>query len=308
MKVTRLRSRRGSEKDSKFLRIAISLLATLGIIDTGTITLNRWGLLGSLACPGGSVGCDKVLNSPWGTLLETKNLIIPLSFIGLISYIAILIMGAIPLLNIIKDKKNNITSLTWSGLIIMSFSMSIFSIILIFIMIYKIKAFCFFCVLSAILSILILSLSFRGGSWDNYGQLFFRGTLLSLAILLSSLIWSSNVDSSLQLTNNSPPGTPPEVIATSDPITIKLAEHLKNSDIVMYSAYWCPHCHDQKELFGKEAANKLKIIECAKDGLNNNSNLCKEKGIDSYPSWEINGKIEPGVLSLKELAIKSNFK
>ena len=40
-------------------------LATIGVIDTGSITLKRWGLLVDLNCPIGADGRDKVLNSPW---------------------------------------------------------------------------------------------------------------------------------------------------------------------------------------------------------------------------------------------------
>ncbi len=76
----------------------------------------------------------------------------------------------------------------------------------------------------------------------------------------------------------------------------------------MYSAYWCPHCHEQKELFGKEAVKELKIIECAADGQNNQRSLCEIKGIDGYPSWEINGNFEYGIQSLDELADLSNYK
>ncbi len=75
----------------------------------------------------------------------------------------------------------------------------------------------------------------------------------------------------------------------------------------MYSAYWCPHCHEQKELFGEEASKELLVVECAKDGINSKSELCDQKKIDSYPSWEINGEIKPGVRSLEELSEISNF-
>ena len=89
---------------------------------------------------------------------------------------------------------------------------------------------------------------------------------------------------------------------------ISLAEHLSNNGAVMYSAYWCPHCHDQKEMFGQEGVKKLKVIECAEDGKNNQRELCQAKGIEGYPSWEINGEIYSGVISLKELANISDFK
>ena len=76
----------------------------------------------------------------------------------------------------------------------------------------------------------------------------------------------------------------------------------------MYSAYWCPHCHDQKELFGQEASFKLNIIECAEDGKNSKSELCKAKGITGFPSWEINGEIDSGVKPLDTLADLSGYK
>jgi len=100
---------------------------------------------------------------------------------------------------------------------------------------------------------------------------------------------------------------PPAVIARSTPEKIKLAEHLTSQGVVMYNAYWCPHCHDQKEMFGKEAAEKLNLVECAKDGFNNQRELCETKGITGFPSWEINGSVDSGVKSLKELAELSNY-
>ncbi|MED5468845.1 MAG: thioredoxin, partial [Cyanobacteriota bacterium] len=63
---SRLTSRRRQDQGLKWPRIAMAVLATVGLIDTGSITLNRWGWIGSLTCPGGNEGCDKVLNSAWG--------------------------------------------------------------------------------------------------------------------------------------------------------------------------------------------------------------------------------------------------
>ena len=101
---------------------------------------------------------------------------------------------------------------------------------------------------------------------------------------------------------------PPAVITISSPEKIKLAEHLTKEGAVMYNAYWCPHCHDQKEMFGKEASEKLNLVESASDGFNNKRDLCEAKGITGFPSWEINGSINSGVKSLKELAELSNYK
>ena len=307
MGFTRLKSRRKLEQGSKYGRVAIAILSTIGAIDTGAITFNKWGLLGSLSCPGGANGCEKVLNSPWGILFENESIIIPLSFLGLISYLAILVMAIIPFILEIKENKGSFIRKTWWGLFSTSCAMSIFSIVLMGIMVFKIKAFCLFCLFSSIISISILLISIIGGSWDSISELLFKGMLLSLPILLGSLIWSANVDPSIAIDYTNLNGNPPQVKSISSSAQIRLAKHLRSRNIIMYSAYWCPHCHEQKELFGEEASKELLVVECAKDGINSKSELCDQKKIDSYPSWEINGEIKPGVRSLEELSEISNF-
>ena len=100
---------------------------------------------------------------------------------------------------------------------------------------------------------------------------------------------------------------PPVVTTTSTSSSIALAKHLSSTGAIKYSAYWCPHCHDQNQLFGKKAAAQLKNIECAPDGKNSNPGLCQEKGISGFPSWEINGTIDSGVKTLEELADLSGY-
>ena len=307
MGTSRLKSRRRQDIGSKWARVATAILSTVGVIDTGSITLNKWGWLGKLNCPGGIEGCDKVLNSPWGTLFQTNDFSIPLSLLGLISYFLLLLMAIFPLIPILKSQKNNLLRLTWWGSFYISTATFIFSLILIYIMFFKIKAICFFCILSFLISLLIILLNIFGGGWEDYGQLIFRGFIMSIAVLLAGLIWSSAVDPSTKDVSSNIQGMPPAVIAISSPEKIKLAEHLTNEGAVMYNAYWCPHCHDQKEMFGKEASSKLNLVECAKDGFNNKRELCESKGITGFPSWEINGSIDSGVKTLRELAELSNY-
>ncbi len=308
MGALRLKSRRRQDLGSKWARVTVSILSTVGVIDTGSITLNKWGWIGNLNCPGGIEGCNKVLNSPWGTFLQTNNFSIPLSLIGLISYLLILLMAIFPLIPILKNQKNNILKLTWWGIFYISISTFIFSLILISIMIFTIKAFCFFCLLSCVISLSLLLLNIFGGSWEDYGELFFRGFLMSVAVLIAGLIWSSSVDPSAKEISNKIEGMPPAVMAVSSTEKIKFAEHLTKEGAVMYNAYWCPHCHDQKEMFGREASEKLNLVECASDGFNNKRELCEAKGITGFPSWEINGSIDSGVKSLEELAKITNYK
>ena len=48
MATQRLTSRRRQDQGSKWVRIVMAVLATVGIIDTGSITLKFWGVLGDL--------------------------------------------------------------------------------------------------------------------------------------------------------------------------------------------------------------------------------------------------------------------
>ena len=97
---------------------------------------------------------------------------------------------------------------------------------------------------------------------------------------------------------------PKELIITSESTkeSIELAKYLKDNGVVKYSAYWCPNCLDQSEIFGKEAYKELNVVECARDGKNSQTKLCIDKKIEGFPSWEINGKIIIGVRTLKELS------
>ena len=305
---SRLKSRRRQDQGSKWARITIAILATIGVIDTGSITLHRWGWIGTLTCPGGNEGCDTVLNSPWGSLIIGNALTIPLSLLGLVSYLGVLFLSIVPFLPGISSNKNDLYRRTWWGLFFSSCGMAIFSLLLIWLMIFKIEAFCFFCFLSAFISIALLVLTLIGGGWNDPRELIFRGTLLSLAVLLGGLIWASPSDLKQPQSLQTGEGFPPLVQNISSQNAIDLAKHLKISGIVMYSAYWCPHCHDQKEIFGKEAVSELVIIECAIDGQNSQSDLCKSKGVTGFPTWEINSQLESGIQSLEELANLSQYK
>tara|TARA_B100000900_G_scaffold2491_1_gene2142 strand:- start:492 stop:1430 length:939 start_codon:yes stop_codon:yes gene_type:complete len=290
------------EKDLKWPKILIAILSTIGIADTGSITLKNWGLFNSLSCPGVNKGCDAVLNSPWGTLIKNEQLNIPLSFAGLLTYSTILFVVLILSLKIISPKQKIYKNFWWF-LYLISCGSSVFSILLISIMIIKIKSFCFFCLLSAILSCSIFILTIIGARFDNRETMFYRGLIVAFTVLIGGLIWSNQVDpvraNEINVSNEK---VSPVVKTVSSKEKINFAKFLSDNNIVMYSAYWCPHCHDQKELFGKKAVEELIIVECAKDGKNNKYNLCQEKGIEGFPSWEINNEIYSGTMNLDELA------
>ena len=306
MALKNLKSR--NKKDLKWPKIIIAVLSTIGLVDTGSITLKNWGLFNSLSCPGIKNGCDTVLNSPWGTLLENNQVNIPLSFAGVITYSSILLLSIFLSLNIISPKEK-LNKLIWWLIFLISCASSVFSFLLLNIMFLKIKAYCFFCILSAILSISIFIISMIGAKFESREPMIYRGFIVALTVLIGGLIWSNNVGPSnaIDVSNNAEKVSP-AITTSSSPQKVKFAKFLTDNNFKMYSAYWCPHCHDQKQLFGKKAVNELTVVECAQDGKDNQYKLCKEKQIEGFPSWEINGEIYSGVKDLNDLAIMTGYK
>lgn len=81
-----------------------------------------------------------------------------------------------------------------------------------------------------------------------------------------------------------------------------LAQCLSDKGTKVYSAFWCPNCAKQKELFGN-SYRLLNDKECAIRGADRNLTLCKDDGITGVPTWEFNdGSRLTGVQSLSTLA------
>jgi thiol-disulfide isomerase/thioredoxin len=68
-----------------------------------------------------------------------------------------------------------------------------------------------------------------------------------------------------------------------------VAKCLTEKGVVMYGAYWCPHCQAQKEAFGDDV-QFLPYQECDDGAKGGNHALCLEKGVSSYPTWVFPGQ------------------
>ena len=74
------------------------------------------------------------------------------------------------------------------------------------------------------------------------------------------------------------------------------------SGVKMYGAYWCPHCQNQKNLFGS-SFDKINYIECALPNNQGQTEACNQAGIQSYPTWEFNdGQRIEGEMSLQAIS------
>ena len=85
-----------------------------------------------------------------------------------------------------------------------------------------------------------------------------------------------------------------------------LARCIANSGAKMYGAYWCPHCLEQKELFGSSEIY-LPYVECDPRGNNANPQACEEAGIEEYPTWIFaNGEKITGKRELSDLSVRTS--
>ncbi len=64
-----------------------------------------------------------------------------------------------------------------------------------------------------------------------------------------------------------------------DPWIKGLAEHLTKTEAKFYGASWCPHCNEQKQLFGS-SGKRIPYVECSPGGAQGPlAAVCKEKDI-----------------------------
>jgi hypothetical protein len=83
------------------------------------------------------------------------------------------------------------------------------------------------------------------------------------------------------------------------------ARCLTANDVKMYGAWWCPHCADQKQIFG-QAFRYLDYVECSPPGQRTENQVCRQAGIKDYPTWQFaDGLRAEGTQSLAVLSQRS---
>jgi len=83
------------------------------------------------------------------------------------------------------------------------------------------------------------------------------------------------------------------------------AKCLATKQSKMYGLYWCPHCIEQKEMFG-EAFHYVPYQECAIKGSSEEVPVCKMAGVKLFPAWQFGDEPpKEGLLSLEALSDKT---
>ncbi len=83
------------------------------------------------------------------------------------------------------------------------------------------------------------------------------------------------------------------------------AKCLATKQAKMYGLYWCPHCLEQKEMFG-DAFHYVPYQECAIKGSSEEAPVCKIAGVKMFPAWQFGDEApKEGVLSMEALSDKT---
>ncbi|WP_445174968.1 vitamin K epoxide reductase family protein [Microcoleus sp.] len=296
--------RRSTPWIHRWSRTVMGAIAALGVVETAYLTIAKL-TTGSVICP--TSGCDKVLNSPYATVFGT----VPLSLLGCLAYLSIAILALAPKAvnpNTNKGLHSQLENKTWQALFIITAAMVIFSTYLMYLMAFEIKELCIYCISSAVLSLSLFVLVLIGREWEDIGQLVFTGIVVAMVSSIGALGLYNSVRS--PAASVSTPGiVAPAVTTTSGPAQLALVRHLREIGAKEYGAYWCPHCHDQKMLFGKEAAALIDYVECDPRGQNSRAEICQAAAanVKGFPTWEIKGQFYSGTQSLEKLADLSGY-
>lgn len=285
-------------------RTVMAAIAAIGVVETAYLTVAKF-TTGSVICP--TSGCDKVLNSPYAIAFG----VVPLSLLGCLAYLTIAILALAPkAVNSDTNKAlhSQLEKWTWQGLFVITAAMVIFSSYLMYLMAFEIRELCIYCVSSAVFSLSLFVLVLVGREWEDIGQLLFTGIVVVMVSSIGALGLYNSVNAPAP-TISTPGMVPPVVTTVSGPAEMALARHLRQIGAKEYGAYWCPHCHDQKMLFGKVAAKLVDYVECDPKGQNSRAQVCQaaSANIKGFPTWEIQGQFYSGTKSLEKLAELSGY-
>jgi len=251
--------------------LPLAIVGACGVVLTAMLLWRANSAAGLPYCGAGS-GCDVVQTSAWSHFFG-----VPLAAWGLASYAVLvaLALGAVS-----GARRWRYTALAASA----GFGVSVY---LTLVSATLIGAFCTWCLVSLGLFALAFALSWRGRPSAPEARPHVTGlvaaALLAVAMHADALGWLSG------------PGA-------ADPRLRAIAEHLAASGARFYGASWCPHCQQQKELFGS-AADALPYVECSPHGRGSpRATACEMADIRNYPTWIVDGRRIERVLEPDALA------
>ena len=258
--------------------LAVAGLAAAGAAVAAYLAWLKLAGASTVFCVTGT-GCDIVQSSRYAVLLG-----VPTALWGALVYVAIGVLAVVGL-----------SPRRWRWAFHLAAAGVAFSAYLTALSAFVIGATCVYCLASAGIMVAILGLLVwrrpaapaRGPAWRPARLLVGGVAAGALTVLAGAFLYAM------------PSAVPPSYQGA-------LARHLRESGAVMYGAYWCSHCVEQKTLFGP-AAKDLPYVECDPKGVNGRPDLCRTVGVKAFPTWVIGTERREGVQSLDDLAALSKF-
>jgi uncharacterized membrane protein len=298
--------------DFRKVRKLLTFLSSLGVAETVYLSVAK--LFTSPAAICRTSGCVEVLSGPYSSFVG-----IPLSVVGIFAYATFAFLSSYPLgaqdeevivsddgateFRSAQDVYDIRDAATRPLLLAMASVLLVFSSYFMFLLTMVIRDTCPYCIFSAVLSTaLFVVTAFVGRAVRDTGPaLKIGGSSAVVSAVAAAAIFVLSSPGGLLAKMPSEPQVPPAVTEQSDSRTIAIGRNLKKRGAKMYGAYWCSHCHDQKQRLGQRAFSNVTYIECDKGGVNTQAKLCREKRIPGYPTWEIDGELYPGELQIDDL-------
>jgi uncharacterized membrane protein len=291
-------------------RLVLSGLASSGALESAYLTISHVTStpVTQLFCGAtSSTSCSDILSGPYSVIPFTD---IPLASVAFVAY------STVALLSLQQLQQN---SPQGSLMLFLTTAMATFSIYLMTLLGMVIHGSCTYCMLSAAIStaMALTAWSIRLQLVGNTTKaIIISTTSITLTSVLSGvLFYLTTALGGLQPVGASTAvagqilahieaqekNVPPVITKHSSTKALELSCRLKAQNAMMYGAYWCSHCFNQKQELGIEACHVIPYIECDKEGKDSQFAACKQKKVPGYPTWEIAGQLFPGEKTLDEL-------
>ena len=255
--------------------VPLLALSLAGTAVAGYLTYTGWTGDRAAYCEAGG-GCDIVQSSQWATFLG-----VPTALWGLLLYLGLAYVALRVRRPIAQWQR------AWI-LAVIGLSVSVYLTV---ISIFVIQATCPYCLgsLGIFTGITGLLLWQRP---DGIPRFAWPKWLLQTAIPAAIVIATLHAQASEKTARG------PE-----DPYLRGLAVRLADSGALFYGAYWCPHCQEQKAMFGA-SQDRLPYVECSPSGPRGDvASSCVSAGVQTYPTWVFaDGSRVSAVIPPRELA------
>ena len=282
------------EMRSRFL---LSGLATAGALETGFLSYSKVFDPSVLKSFCTEASCNQVLSGPFSKIPILDTPLVSLAFVAYSGAAALSVLSAVQE-QPVQANRPQVETATNALLLGLTSAMATFSGYLMLVLSLVLHMQCNYCLLSAFLSVSMAITAWQSRLVPNITKAFtISSTSSAITAVASAFLFyatttltipepseastavAAQVLADMETSQALGKKSPPRITTHSSPHALEVADALAKLNAKMYGAYWCSHCYDQKQVFGQEAFEQLEYLECDKQGLNSQFDLCKVKKV-----------------------------